>query len=277
LPPRPYLYPTLLPDGQQVIVEIEEQPHSIWHADLRSGALTRLTYDTPSHRPTVSRDGRMMAFSSDRVVPRSLFLQATDGSGAAERLTQAGYSHNATSISPDGRWLAFTESHAETKTDIWVLPLQGDRRPVAFLNTTSSEHSAAFSPDGQWIAYVSDESGREEVLISAFPGPGPRKEISTGGGEMPLFSHDGRTLFYRSGNHVMAADIVTRPTLTSSAPRVAFDMPWGVAAAGLPNFAITETGDALLAVKDAEREPGPPKVHVVVNWFEELRRLTAAK
>jgi Tol biopolymer transport system component len=206
-PLRPYFHPRLLPGEQGLIVEIEETPHNIWYGDLRSGALTQLTREGANHRPVVSPDGLFMVFSSDRTVPRSLFLQATDGGGSAEQLRKAPYPHNVTSWSRDGRWLAYAETHPKTHADIWVLPLQGERRPRPFLNTAFSEQSAVFSPDGRWLAYVSNETGRDEVLVTAFPGPGPRKQVSTGGGETPVFSRDGRQLLYRMGDQLMAVDI----------------------------------------------------------------------
>jgi hypothetical protein len=159
---------------------------------------------------------------------------------------------------------------------MWILPLEGERRPRPFLKTPFYEDSAAFSPDGQWIAYASDESGRYEVLVTAFPGPGPRRQVSTNGGDAPVFSHDGRKLFYRLGNQVLVTEIVTTATLTSGAPRVAFEVSHALVTAGLPNFAVTPTGDSILTVKSVERDSGPPQIHVVVNWFEELRRLAGA-
>ena len=277
VPPRPYVHPSLLPGEDGVIVEIEETPHNIWRCDFRSGALTRLTDEGANHRPVLSPDGRFMAFSSDRVAPRSLFLQATDGSGTAQRLLEASHPQNATSWSRDGRWLAFTETHPDTKDDIWILPLEGDRRARPFLRTPSYENFATFSPDGRWLAYTSNESGRREVLIAAFPGPGARKQVSTSGGEMPVFSKDARKLFYRSGDQVLVTELTTQPMLTSGAPRVAFEVPSAKITFGLPNFAVSSTGDSILTLRAVESESGPPRAHVVINWFQELRRLTAGR
>ncbi len=272
LPPRAYFHPSLLPGDEGVVVEIEDSPHNIWHGDLRSGVLTQLTRDSANHRPVLNPDGRFMAFSSDRTLPRGLFRQPTDGSGTVEPLVEAPHPHNATSWSPDGHWLAFTETHPDSGADIWVLHLKGDRRPRPFIKTPHNEDSAAFSPDGHWIAYASDESGVNQVLVTEFPGPGPRKQVSTNGGITPVFSPDGRRLFYERGNQVMVTDIMTTPTLTSGMPRTAFEIPSrALVSTGLPNFAVASTGTSILAVKPAERTSGPPQIQVVVNWFEELR------
>jgi hypothetical protein len=274
VPPRPYMHPGLLSEGRGLVVEIEETPHNIWRFDLPNGVLTPLTRESANHRPILSPDGASMVFSSDRTMPRSLFRQATDGSGTAERLTEATYAQNATSWSHDGRWLAFIETHPDTRDDIWVLPLEGDRRPKPFLQTRASEQSAVFSPDGRWIVYSSDESGRREVLVAAFPGPGSRKQVSTKGGEQPFFSRDGRKVFYRLGDQILAADVVTEPALSLGPPYVAFEnLHIQMRNTGLPNFVLGPTGDTLLAVKEPEDDTGTTRVHVVVNWFEELGRL----
>jgi serine/threonine-protein kinase len=270
---RAYLFPVLLPGAKEAIVETAEAPHTLWRGDLGSGALTQLTREGANHRPVVSPDGKLMAFSSDRVVPRSLFLQATDGSGKAEQLTHGPAPHDVTSWSADGRYLAFTERSPETGLDIWVLPLQGERRPRPFIKTSAGEDSAVFSPDGRWIAYVSNESGRFEVLVTAFPGPGPRKQISTSGGEMPVFARDGG-LLYRHGDQVLRVTIGGEPSLHASAPSVAFTMPRSLTSLPLPNFALSPDGRGLLTVRYPDAVP--QQMTVVVNWFDELRRLTAA-
>ena len=153
IPVRPYSHPALMPDERSAIVEIEATPHNLWHLDLASGALTRLTHEGANHRPVVSRDGRFFVFSSDRTTPRSLFRQPTDGSGAPERLVNAASTQNVTSWSADGRWLVFTQATPATRDDIWVLALDGGSTPRPLLQTASSEHQATFSPDGRWIAY----------------------------------------------------------------------------------------------------------------------------
>jgi serine/threonine protein kinase/Tol biopolymer transport system component len=272
-PPRPYAHLVLLPDGQGLILEIEGKPHNLWRYDFSSGALMLLTPEGANHRPVLSPDGRFMAYSSDRTVPRSLFRQATDGSGTAERLLDAAYAQDVTSWSRDGHWLAIMQRHPQNKSDIIVLALDGDRRARPFLATPFNELSAVFSPDGRWIAYVSDESGSPQVFMTSFPGPGPRKQVSTNGGAMPLFSNDGRSLFYMREASIMSADLVTEPTLTIGAPHVAFEIPGAQRVVAQP-YPVTATADRVLYV----REPDIPRsAHVVVNWFEELRRITAAR
>jgi eukaryotic-like serine/threonine-protein kinase len=271
IPVRPYSHPALMPDERSAIVEIEATPHNLWHLDLTSGALTRLTHDGANHRPVVSRDGRFFVFSSDRTTPRSLFRQSTDGSGAPERLAYAASGQNATSWSADGRWLAFTEATLTTRDDIWVLALDGGSTPRALLHTAASEYQATFSPDGRWMAYSSDESGRQEVMIQSFPGDGPRKQVSTAGGETPSFSSDGKTLFYRLKDQLWAVPISTDPVLAIGPASLAFELSGVRQFTGLPNYVVTRAGDRVLAVKILREATGAHEIQVMVNSRERLQ------
>ena len=275
VPNRAYAHPALLPDERSVIVELEDPlPHHLSQVDLTTGALTRLTDDSGNHRPVTSPDGRFVAFSSDRTKTRSLFRQATDGSGEPLRLTTATADQNVTSWSKDGRWLAFVQNGPKTQEDIWVVSLQGDGNPRPFLQTRYAEGSAVFSPDGQWIAYVSDESGRSEVMIRAFSGEGPHKQVSIAGGQTPAFSTDGTTLYYRMNNQIWAAAVSTNP-LKIGAPAVAFELPGVRGITGLPNYVVNRAGDRVLAVKYLGGASRSHDVQVIVNWFSVLRRASA--
>jgi hypothetical protein len=128
-----------------------------------------------------------------------------------------------------------------------------------------SESAATFSPDGRWIAYTSDESGRQEVMIAAFPGPGPRRPVSTGGAESAAFAADGKTLFYRSDNHVWAAALTTDPALSVGRPYPAFQLPTFPGNTGLPNWSIDSKGERVLALKYVGEVTSPGDVQVIVT------------
>ena len=277
VPHRLYMHPALLPGEGSLIVEIEETPHSLWHVDLTTGALTRLTDESGNHRPVASPDGRFFAFSSDRTKPRSVFRQASDGSGDAQRLTTPTADQNVTSWSRNGRWLALVQAGPKTSDDIWVLPLDGKSEPRPLLNSRHAENSGVFSPDAKWIAYSSDESGRSEVMIRAFPDDGARKQVSTAGGQTPAFSDDGRTLYYRSNNQIWAASIATDPVLTVGVPAVAFELPGVPGVTGLPNYVVSRSGERVLAVKYLGGLSGPRDLQVIVNWFDIIRRADQAR
>jgi len=177
------------------------------------------------------------------------------------------------SWSRDGKWLAITQLDPKTRNDIWVMAL-ADLKAREFVATPFDESAAVFSPDSRWIAYQSDESGRVEIVVAAFPGPGPRKQVSTGGGDLPLFADDGRTLYYRQGERIMAVAFSGEPTLTLGAPMVAFDMPGVQPLAAMPP-PVSADGSRVLYVRESAAGTHVA-MHVVVNWFEDLRRLTAA-
>jgi serine/threonine-protein kinase len=177
------------------------------------------------------------------------------------------------SWTPDGQGLAFVESPPTDIADIKFL-----RRPAgqadALIAGPASESGPSFSPDGQWIAYRSDESGRAEVYVRPFPGPGAPRQISTQGGGQPRWSAAGGELFYVDGTGgFVAVPIRTTPTLEVGAPRVLFVLPFAPAAGLGPRpWDATPDGQRFIFVKPSEDELTPRPIYLVENWFEELRR-----
>jgi eukaryotic-like serine/threonine-protein kinase len=223
-PARAYLSPRLSPDGRRVAVGITEQDFQVWLYDLARETLTRLTLEGNSNsNPAWTPDGKRIAFVSNMV--RSFFWQLADGSGGLERLTTSEYNGAPNSWSPDGQLLAFIEINPTTGSDVWVLRL-GDRKAQPFLRTPFNEGGPRFSPDGRWLAYVSDESDRWEIYVQPYPGPGGKWQISTDGGTEPVWNPNGRELFYRSGDKMMAVDIATQPGFAAGRPRVLFEGPY---------------------------------------------------
>ena len=110
-------------------------------------------------------------------------------------------------------------------SDIWVLRLS-DRKAEPFLRTPFEEGGARFSPDGRWLAYVSIESGRPEVYVQPYPGPGGKWQVSIDGGTEPVWSRNGRELFYRSGNRMMAVETTMQPSFSAGKPRMLFEGPY---------------------------------------------------
>jgi eukaryotic-like serine/threonine-protein kinase len=146
---------------------------------------------------------------------------------------------------------------------------------VPFLRTSFNEANPTFSPDGRWVAYQSNESGRDEVYVAAFPGPGMKVLVSTEGGAEPVWSRDGQELFYRSGDKMMAVAIMIQPAFRASKPQVLFEKPYAVY--GPRNCDVTPDGQHFLMIKESEQVADVTHINVVLNWQEELKRLVPTK
>ena len=154
--------------------------------------------------------------------------------------------------------------------DIWALPREGDALPI--VATAFNERSPMFSPDGRWLAYVSDESGRNEVYVQPYPGPGGKWPISTEGGTEPVWSADGGELFYRLGDKMMVVEVQSEPAFTSEGPQLVFEVPYLTNQFGTSNYDISPDGQRFLMLKeDTAQEQA--QINVILNWFEELKRL----
>jgi eukaryotic-like serine/threonine-protein kinase len=272
-PARAYMFPRFAPDGRRVAVGITEQGTQNWLYDLSRDTLTRLTFEGKANlNPVWTPDGKRVAFNSDKEGPPNLFWQLADGSGGLERLTTSQFTQAPSSWSPDGQLLAFIEVKPTTGVDIMVLRL-GDRKVQPFLQTPFNETSPRFSPDGRWLAYISDESGRFEVYVQPYPGPGGKWQISTDGGTEPLWNPNGRELFYRSGDKIIAVEIITQPSFSAGKSRVLFGGPYQPTPATLTNYDVSPDGQRFLMLKPSEQaQAAPTQINVVLNWSEELKR-----
>ncbi len=273
----PFQSPSFSPDAQRLAVTIEGITQDAWVYELARGILTRLTFDpNEEFGPIWTPDGKRVTFASYRVgeVP-NLFWKPADGSSAEERLTTTKDVQFPSSWSPDGRVLAFTRVRVPTiiESDIWVLPLSGDRKPQPLVRTPFEEYGAMFSPDGRWIAYVSNESGRNEVYLQPFTGSGGKRQISTDGGTSPVWARSGRELFYRNADKMMAVSITTQPAFAAAPPRLLFQGAFEeFGRADLPrNYDIAPDGERFVMIR-SEQQSTPTQLNVVLNWFEELKR-----
>jgi len=272
-PARAYLFPRISPDGRRVAVGITEGETQLWLYDFSREAETRFTFEgSVNLNPIWTPDGKRIAFQSSKEGPPNIYWQKADGSGGLERLTTAQNANVPMSWSPDGQLLAFFEVHPSTQRDIWVLRMS-DRKAEPFLRTRFDESVPRFSPDGHWLAYISNESGRYEIYVQPFPGPGGKWQISTEGGTEPAWNPNGRELFYRSGDKMMAVDIVTQPSFAAGKPRMLFSGPYEPSPATSPNYDVSMDGQRFLMLKPAEAsEAAPTQINVVLNWSEELKR-----
>ncbi len=281
-PPHPYRPPRISPDGRLIAVGIGSD---VWIYDIARDTLTRLTFERNNAATAAywTADGKRIVFPSDRAGPTNLFWKPVDGSGPEERLTTSQNVQRASFSSPDGRFLVFTEIDPKTGSDLWVLPLDGDRKPRIFLQTPFEEGAGQFSPDGHWIAYVSNESGRNEVYVRPFPGPGGKWQVSTDGGSENAWSPKGNELFYRTGGQrekMMAVDFQTQPTFAAGKPRLLFEGNYGSNAPLAPGafYSVSPDGQRFLMTKSPDQpQAALTQINVVLNWFEELKSKVPVK
>jgi Tol biopolymer transport system component len=260
----------------------------LWVYELERETLSRLTFDEEADFvPVWTPDGQRVAFSSNRDGGTwNLYWKRADGTGDAERLTESGDLQLPWSWSPGGKVLAFFERSAETRWDLWTLPMEEDEqgalkpgKPTVFLRTPFIEGRPAFSPDGRWIAYNSNESGRFEVYVRPFPGPGGKWQISTTGGEIPTWSKNRRELFYRTlDNRIMVVTYsVEGDSFRAGRPRLWSEGQFTDRGLGR-NFDLHPDGKRFAVLKAAEgtEEVALDHLTLVTNWFDEVRRRVAS-
>jgi Tol biopolymer transport system component/DNA-binding winged helix-turn-helix (wHTH) protein len=269
-PARYYDTPGLSPDGRRVAVGTDGQ---VWLYDFSRETLTRFTFEGSENQdPVWTPDGKRIAFESNKEGPSNVFWQLADGSGGLERLTTSEYNDNPRSWSPDGQLLAFSEHTIAAGFDLWILRLE-DRKAQPLLRTPFNESAPRFSHDGRWLAYASDESGRNEIYVQPYPGSAGKWQISTEGGREPVWNPNGRELFYRSGDKMMAVEITTQPSFAAGKPRVLFEGKYLPAVFTVPNYDVSPDGQRFLMIKPVEqKQAGPTQINVVLNWFEELKQ-----
>jgi serine/threonine protein kinase/Tol biopolymer transport system component len=269
---RAYRGPRVSPEGRRVAVSITEQETQVWLYDISRETLTRLTFGgNVNNNPSWTPDGKRIAFESSKEGPLNIFWQLADGSGGLQRLTTSEDVQVPHSWSPDGQVLAYAEATSTSGYHIWMLRMS-DRKAQPFHRTQFDEAVPRFSPDGRWLAYVSNESGHSEIYVQPYPGPGGKWQISTEGGREPVWNRNGRELFYRSGDKMMAVEITTQPNFIVGKPRMLFEGRYRPTPATSPNYDVSPDGQRFLMLKPVEQEQAAPtQINVVLNWFEELK------
>jgi Tol biopolymer transport system component/tRNA A-37 threonylcarbamoyl transferase component Bud32 len=253
--------PRLSHDGRTVAATRTVNGNTdVWVIDAARSAPRRLTFDPDvDGEPVLSADGRRVVYASD---PKSglwdIYERPSDGTGSASLLVEESENENPRDLSPDGRYLLYAKQSARTDYDIWVLPLIGERKPVALLQTPFAEIDVRFSPNGRWIAFDSNETGRREIFVQPFPGPGPKTQVSTNGGRFPRWRRDGREFFYRTPKGVAVIPIETRgSTLVTGSPRMLFN-PGDVA-----GMVPSADGQRFLVIKNVSQVS---PVSILLNW-----------
>jgi Tol biopolymer transport system component len=266
---RPMAQPRLSPDGRSVALASSSD---LWSYDLARESWRRLTFDGQSSFPLWTPDGLRLTYASTQAGPTNTYWKLVDNSQPETRLIESDRVTVPLSWSPDGQTLAYVIVDPLTAQDIWTLRPDTNEEPQLFLRTRFREGGPQFSPDGSLVAYVSDESGRNEIYVRPFPGPGGQSTISTDGGNEPVWSRDSNELFYRDDDAMMAVDVVAGPGFSAGRPYQLFQAPYARSGAYWPNYDVTPDGQRFLMIKGAEQGSLSPQINVVLNWFEELQQ-----
>ena len=270
-PPHTYVIPRISPDGRRVTFGIEEADSQIWIYDLDRDTLTRLTFQgKPNVDPEWTPDGKRIVFKGPA---NRLFWQPADGSAPAEQLTDAklGTNNVPGSWSPEGQNMVFTYDVAGGR-QLWIYSSKDHEVRPFEQNPPPYETAPRFSPDGHWIAYFSPESGRNEIYVRPFPGPGGKWQVSTDGGTEPVWNPRGHELFYREGKKMMAVEYEGQQTFSAGKPKELFEGPYTPTPRSFPDYDVSPDGQRFLMLKPAEEEQSSSHLVVVVNWVEELKQ-----
>ena len=259
------------PDGKRIAATlVEDGSADVWIYDRERDALARLTQKGDCGDPLWSPDGSRVIYTD----PASLHVVPADASNPPESLNTGEWAE-AESFTPDGASLMYsTFSAAANDAATWLLPLAAGARPTRVLPGIGRMYDAQFSPDGRWIAYVSAQSGRPQVYVQAYPGPGERVQVSADGGREPHWAPSGAELYFRTPTKLMAAAVRTGPALEVGKPRALFE---GDFLTSHHDYGMLPDGQHFIMIQSVGATPRA-EVHVVVNWVDELRtRLAAAR
>jgi Tol biopolymer transport system component/predicted Ser/Thr protein kinase len=250
----------LSPDNSRAIVPIEDaNGKDLWIADLNRNALSRFTFDG-SFAGIWSPDGRMVLWAAG---DGNRYLRSADGSGKDELV----YKNPTCDVcypydwSSDGKRIAFTERTDQTEVNIWLVDFDGDRKPYPYIESRFREYWAQISPDGRWMAYISDQPGRPEILVESIPAGKGRWQISTDGGDWPVWRRDGKELFFRQGTQIMAAPIrLTETSVESGKPQALFEVSADT------RFQVSRDGQRFLIALPAQDATATSSLTADTDW-----------
>jgi len=268
----------LSPDGQRLAEHASEggsKNSDVWIVDLARGVRTRFTFGPSADiDPIWSPDGGRVIFASNQQAHMDIYVKNASGAGEAEPLLVSEATKYATDWSPDGRFVAVTvlDPSRRTGLDLCILAMSGERVLSPFLESEFNEGNARFSPNGRWLAYQSNASGRIEVYLTPFPGPGGKWQVSQGGGVQPVWRRDGAVLYFHSPDGKLMEATVTEhgQAMEAGTPRVLFEAQFGGVPTGSWAYEVAPKGDRFLAL--LSQRDGPNPLTLVTNWTAGLQR-----
>jgi hypothetical protein len=262
-PPRGFQNPRVSPDGRTIAFS---ELGSIWTLDIERGAMTRVFagQNGLTGFPVWSHDGARLIFRT----ADGIYTHRADGEGQAEIIAGTTRLDYPSSVSPDGKTMAMLRITSERGGDLLLKPMSGSDEARVLVSTKAYEGGPQISPDGRWIAYVSNESGRMEVYLRPIDGPDRRWPVSTGGGLHPLWSRDGRRIYFRTGQRMVTVDVQTTPDVRLGAPQTLFERRYSFGPnLTIPNFSLSLDGKDLLLIRE---ESGSGHLSMVFNWLQNV-------
>jgi len=264
LPPGPWTVSSVAPGGRRAAVLKGDE---IWVLDLDRSVPMRFATHLASNPTTVwSPDGNRIAFGGKHDEREEIYVGGVDGRVDFLPTTDEAFKW-VSDWSPDGRSIVYSGNRAETGWDLWILPMDGDRKPVPYLHGPASEFMGRISPDGRWLAYVSNETGQQEVYVQSFPEPGRKVRVSLDGGVSPSWADGGRQLRFvnPARREIVAVPVKEGAELEPGPPRKIADIPSDVTSGGR----VGDGGSTLVSVATNRR---PRDIRLILDWTALLGR-----
>jgi Tol biopolymer transport system component len=272
VPLNSYAMPRISPDGKLVAVQVMSGgPEDLWIYEFERNTLMRFTFGGGAAYPIWTPDSRRIIFRT-RMPAFSFRSKAANGVGAEESVLGKDFDDfgaTPSSVSPDGKTLLF-ERHGPTgAAGAYTIPLEGSGKAQAVLQSNFGQMQATYSPDGHWMVYTSNESGRDEIYVQPFPGPGGKWLLSADGGAYPRWAQNGREIFFRSEDRMMSVPVETQPTFKVGTARMLFR---GGGYVALGNYDVAPDSQHFLMIKEKEAPASAKELNIILHWTDELRR-----
>ncbi len=266
--------PRISPNGRHLLLRRVITPDcDLWTYDLKRETLTRITFDEDTHDPLWHPSGDAVLYAGPSEPARILRKVGADGTGEPQSVIEGDVSFRAASWSGDGKRLALGTRGADLNDDIWVLDTDLGTEPAPFLDSRFGERYPAFSPDGRWLAYASDESGRWQVYVRPYPGPGGRMQVSADGGLEPLWSGDGKELFFRTADHMMVVSVAENDGLVFGRQQELFEDSFlrpSRISADVHSYDVSADGSRFLMIQRDDQGVANADLKVVIGWLDSL-------
>ena len=236
---------------------------------VERGTLSRITREWDADYPTWHPDGEWLVYVLSKGESSEIARMRIDGTGEPEILWSDGSNVNSLHFAPDGQSLVFTDVGPDTRDDLWVLDLDGKPAARPYLQTAAREADAVISPDGNWIAYTSDQSGRDEIYVQAYPVPDRRWQISAQGGTTAVWSPADGDLLFKNVNEIQAVAVELGDRFSAGLPRSLFKLPSMAHGGDARKFSVSRDG-RYLAVLPPEGWHPTGRLHLILDWTSTL-------